>query len=63
MLTYLWFHLQEPFVPLVLLFLIYVNLMESFYSAAVILVICYKDRKNAGDASILAKKTFIPAIL
>ncbi|MBF0706656.1 M50 family metallopeptidase (plasmid) [Alkalihalobacillus hwajinpoensis] len=62
-LTYLWFHLQEPFVPLVLLFFICVNLMESIYSAAVILVMCYKDRRNAGDASILAKKTFIPAIV
>lgn len=45
------------------IFLSCIVLVQSIFTAFIILKLSFKQRKNAGDATNLAKATFIPAII
>lgn len=56
-----WFNLDTIAIH-ISIFLSCIVLIEQFTSALIVLKASYKDRKDAGDCTSLAKSTFIPAL-
>lgn len=54
---------EQSWVHYYLLTVTLICIVESVYSSFTILVLSFTDRKNAGDSTILAKQTFIPAVI